>query len=256
MIVANGISKTFWLCNKRSRYLLKKTKQTPLHALNGLSIKVPDGKITALLGPNGAGKTTFLRMLADLEHPDAGEIYIDGKSPAMAKQGFAYLSDNCGLYTRLTVYENIQYFGCLHGQSKNQLEQYLQTLDLHLDLAPLLARKAGSLSLGERMRVALARAMIHQPKTIVLDEPTNGLDLLSVRRLRAYLQHLASENGGSKCILVSTHHMQEVEKIAQKVIVIAHGQVRAQGSVEEIVQQSGKNGFEDAFAHFAFEGTP
>jgi sodium transport system ATP-binding protein len=253
MIIANQIYKTFWVDNKRSRHPFKKTKQTALPALNGMSINAPDGKITALLGPNGAGKTTFLRILADLEHPDSGEIYINGKSPALAKQEFTYLSESCGLYTRLTAYENIHYFSCLYGQSKSQLAQHLQTLDMHLDLNALLARKAGSLSLGERMRVSLARAMIHQPQTIVLDEPTNGLDLLSVRRLRAYLQHLASTNGGSKCILLSTHHMHEVEKIADNVIVIAKGKVRAQGSVDEIVQQSGKTDFEEAFTHFAFE---
>ncbi len=253
MIVAKGISKTFLVNDPQSKRLFKKPKQVPLLALNSMALQAPDGKITALLGPNGAGKTTFLRMLAGLERPDEGEIYIDGKSPSMAKQGFAYLSDGCGLYTRLSAYENIRYFANLYGKTEAQLAQHLHTLNQHLDLTPLLARKVSGLSLGERMRVALARAMIHQPQTIVLDEPTNGLDLLSVRRLRAYLQFLASKAGGNKCILFSTHHMHEVEKLAQQVIVIAHGQVRAQGSVEQVIKQSGKPDFEDAFAYFAFE---
>ena len=188
MIVAKGISKTFLVNDPQSKRLFKKPKQVPLIALKGMALQAPDGKITALLGPNGAGKTTFLRMLAGLDCPDEGEIYIDGKSPSMAKQGFAYLSDGCGLYTRLSAYENIRYFANLHGKTEAQLTQHLQTLNQHLDLTPLFARKVSGLSLGERMRVALARAMIHQPQTIVLDEPTNGLDLLSVRRLRAYLQ--------------------------------------------------------------------
>lgn len=239
MIFAQGISKTFYSGGKKNA--------ARLDALSFVDLSANDGQITALLGPNGAGKTTFLRILAGLEKASGGEIKINGLDSFAARQQFAYLSDGCGLYPRLTAYENIAYFAELYGLGKSEVDKNIERLTPHLDLAPLLDRKVAGFSQGQRMRVAIARAMVHDPQTIVLDEPTNGLDLTSVRRLRAFLKYLASPQGGNKCILFSTHIMHEVEKLADQVVIISSGKIRSQGSVTEIKAKAAEQDFEEAF---------
>lgn len=245
MIEVNALSKTFQSKQGNAKAVFK--------ALDNVSFSANDGQITALLGPNGAGKTTLLRILSGLETANSGEITVNQISGMFARKQLAYLSDGCGLYQRLTAYENIAYFGELHGLSKAQIAQRIALLSPPLNLEPLLARKVAGFSQGERMRVAIARALIHDPQTIVLDEPTNGLDLASVRKLRTFLQHLASPQGGSKCILFSTHIMHEVEKIADQVVVIVKGQIKTIGTVAEISAQDAHADFEEAFVKLAFE---
>lgn len=224
-----------------------------LQALTAVKFVAPDGQVTALLGPNGAGKTTLLRILSGLELADAGDIKINGQTGLSARKQLAYLSDGCGLYQRLTAYENIAYFGALYGLRPSHIKERIALLAQPLNLQPLLNRRVQGFSQGERMRVAIARALVHDPQTIVLDEPTNGLDLASVRKLRDFLQFLASPQGGSKCILFSTHVMHEVEKIADNVVIIVKGQIKTTGTVAEISATHSQGDFEEAFVQLAFQ---
>ena len=221
--------------------------------LDNLFIKINSGRVTALLGPNGAGKTTLLRVLAGIESADSGAIYLNDRHADDQHASIAYLSDGAMLYPRLTGYENIRYFGELHGLSVSAIEQRIALLDQHLELQPLLAKRAGTCSLGERMRLLLARALIHDPDIIMLDEPMNGLDLASVRKLRNYLGYLVSEAGGRKCVLFSTHHMHEVEKVASDVIILVKGKIKASGTVDQILASMGTQDFEEAFFRLAFQ---
>ncbi len=243
MIECQQLTKTF---TRRS------PMKTPLRALDGVSFTAEAGQITALLGPNGAGKTTLLRILAGLERADHGTVQIHGLPTQQQHGRLSYLNEACGLYPRLTVLENIRYFGALYGVTPERCVQRLQVLDTHLQVSGLYAKRAGECSLGERMRVALARALLHDPSILVLDEPTNGLDLASVRRLRRYLRYLVSDAGGRKCILFSTHQMHEVEKMADHVVIIAQGKVMCTGSVQDLMTHTATTQFEDAFATLVF----
>jgi len=213
-----------------------------------------DGRITGLLGPNGAGKTTTLRMAAALLVPDAGSIHVDGldvqHDPQAALARMGVLSDARGLYPRLTARENIVYYGRLHGMSDSAASKRADALAHLLDMTPLLARRTEGFSQGERMKTALARALVHNPPNIILDEPTNGLDVLATRALRDALRRLRDDEG--KCIVFSTHIMQEVERLCDEVIVIAHGRTVAEGTVASLNAQSGERDFEESFVKLAF----
>lgn len=229
-----------------------RSKNITIQALNQLSFTANDGEITALLGANGAGKTTFLRILVGLEQANSGNIYVDNITSDQQTARIAYLSEGCGLYARLTAYENIVYFGKLHGLDNLLISNRIQQLSEALNLTALLHRKVSGFSLGERMRVAIARSMIHDPHTIVLDEPTNGLDLASTQKLRQYLKFLTTEQGGKKCILFSSHMLHEVEKLADKVVILAEGSAKMIGTVDQLLSQTQGADFEDAFMKVAF----
>ncbi|MFO1292433.1 MAG: ATP-binding cassette domain-containing protein [Rubrivivax sp.] len=226
----------------------------PVQALDGLAFEAADGRITALLGPNGAGKTTALRAVAALVAPDAGRIEVDGidvaQRPRAALARMGVLSDARGLYPRLTARENIVYYGRLQGLTAAAAAARAQALAGLLEMRPLLDRRTEGFSQGERMKTALARALVHDPPNIILDEPTNGLDVLATRALRAALRRLRDEAG--KCILLSTHIMQEVERLADRVIVVAHGRAVAEGGVPALCERTGCPDFEDAFVQLAF----
>jgi len=228
-----------------------------VQAVQGLSFRAENGAITGLLGPNGAGKTTTLRMIAALIAPDAGRIQVDGvdviAQPALALSRMGVLSDARGLYPRLTARENIRYFGLLHGLSPDAADARASVLAELLDLTPLLDRRTEGFSQGERMKTALARALVHDPPNIILDEPTNGLDVMATRALREALRRLSSEQGGSRCIVFSTHVMQEVERLCDRVVVIAHGRSVASGTVAALQEQTGERDFEEAFVRLAFD---
>jgi sodium transport system ATP-binding protein len=223
-------------------------------AVDGVDFVAADGRITGLLGPNGAGKTTTLRMVAGLILPDAGRTLVDGidvtAQPAAALARMGVLSDARGLYTRLTARENIVYFARLHGMAEAAAKARAEVLADTLEMRPLLDRRTEGFSQGERMKTALARALVHDPPNIVLDEPTNGLDVLATRALRAALRRLRDEHG--KCIVFSSHIMQEVERLCDAVVVLSHGRTVASGSVTQLLAQSGENDFEDAFVRLAF----
>ena len=227
-----------------------------VHAVRDVNLHAPDGQITGLLGPNGAGKTTTLRMLAGLITPDAGRMTVDGidvaadTRQALARMGV--LSDARGLYPRLSARENIVYYGRLHGMSAEAANARAESLARMFEMSALLDRRTDGFSQGERMKTALARALVHDPANIVLDEPTNGLDVLATRALRDSLRWLRSPAGGSKCIVFSTHIMQEVERLCDSVVVVAHGRTVATGSVPELLAQTCEQDFEEAFVKLAF----
>jgi sodium transport system ATP-binding protein len=227
-----------------------------VQAVRDVNLHAPDGHITGLLGPNGAGKTTTLRMLAGLITPDAGRMAVDGidvaadTRQALARMGM--LSDARGLYPRLSARENIVYYGRLHGMSPEAANARAESLAQMFDMSALLDRRTDGFSQGERMKTALARALVHDPANIVLDEPTNGLDVLATRALRDSLRWLRSPAGGAKCIVFSTHIMQEVERLCDSVVVVAHGRTVATGSVPELLAQTHEQDFEEAFVKLAF----
>src|SRR5262245_47670252 len=221
-------------------------KARAVHAVRGVGLRAANGCITALLGPNGAGKTTTLRMVAALLPPDSGRIEVDGidvaQRPRDALARLGVLSDARGLYPRLTARENIVYHAQLHGMPIDAAHARAQALARMLEFANLLDRRTEGFSQGERMKTALARALVHDPPNIVLDEPTNGLDVQAIRGLRQSLRQLRDEHG--KCIVFSTHIMQEVQRLCDHVVVVAQGRAVAAGSVDELCRRTGHDHFE------------
>ena len=229
-----------------------------VQAVSNVSFDAANGHITGLLGPNGAGKTTTLRMLAALISPDSGHMAVDGidvrSRPREALARMGVLSDARGLYPRLSARENIVYYGQLQGLDRDAAQARAEALARMLDMTALLDRRTDGFSQGERMKTALARALVHDPANIILDEPTNGLDVLATRALRESLRWLRTPEGGSKCIVFSSHIMQEVERLCDSVVVVAHGRTVASGTVPELLAQTGETDFEEAFVKLAFSG--
>jgi len=229
-------------------------KARSVQAVDGVSWVAPDACITGLLGPNGAGKTSSLRMVAGLIAPDAGRIEVDGievaAAPRRALARMGVLSDARGLYPRLSARENIVYYGMLHGMDRAAADRRAMALAQTLDMEPLLDRRTEGFSQGERMKTALARALVHDPPNVILDEPTNGLDVLATRSLRDALRRLRDVE--RKCIVFSTHIMQEVERLCDRVVLISHGRTVAEGSVPELNAASGCADFEETFVQLAF----
>ena len=238
MIVATNLAKQF-----RGRDL-----SDVVHAVRGVSFAAQDGRITGLLGPNGAGKTTTLRMISTLVEPTEGSASVDGHDvrgePLAARARLGLLSDARGLYTRLTARENIAYYGELRGMSRTGLASSIAKLSEWLDLGPLLDRRTDGFSQGERMKVAIARALVHDPSNVVLDEPTNGLDVMTIRNLREVIRRLRDEG---KCVLFSSHVMQEVSALCDEILIIARGVVVGSGRAEALLAASGRDTLEDAF---------
>lgn len=237
-------------------YATSNTASGVVHAVRDVGLQAPDGQITGLLGPNGAGKTTTLRLLAGLIQPDAGRMTVAGidvaTRPREALARMGVLSDSRGLYPRLSARENIVYYGRLQGMALDAANARAEALAQMFEMRALLDRRTDGFSQGERMKTALARALVHDPDHIVLDEPTNGLDVIATRALRESLRWLRSPEGGSKCIVFSTHIMQEVERLCDSVVVVAQGRTVAAGSVAELLAQTGERDFEEAFVKLAF----
>jgi sodium transport system ATP-binding protein len=232
MLEARGLTKTFG----------------KIAAVRGVSFSARDGQITGLLGPNGAGKSTTLRMLYTVLKPDAGDALIDNVSviadPLAARRAIGVLSHGAGVYNHLTARENIEYFGELHGLSKEQRAARAAELIELLEMQPFGDRLAKGFSQGQRLKTALARALVHKPRNVLLDEPTNGLDVMAVRNLRKLLAQLRD---AGHCVLFSSHVMQEVEQLCDEVIVISGGQVAAAGALADIRARAGNSQLEDAF---------
>jgi sodium transport system ATP-binding protein len=204
-------------------------------AVEDVSLTARDGRITGLLGPNGAGKSTTLRMLYTVLQPDSGAAFIDGISTGErsldARRRMGVLPHGAGVYPHLTARENIQYFGELHGLTRTDCEQRAAQMIELLEMADFADRQAKGFSQGQRLKTALARALVHGPQNILLDEPTNGLDVMAVRTLRALLLKLKATG---RCILFSSHVMQEVAAVCDEVVVIAAGKVVACGTPDEL----------------------
>lgn len=228
--------------------LVKTFNKGKVRAVDGVSFSAKDGQITGLLGPNGAGKTTTLRMLYTLLPPETGRMTIDGINPTNdsvgVKRAIGVVPDSRGLYDRLTAKENIAYFGRLHGLSQSRIDQQIQKFCDVLDMHDFIDRKTNGFSQGQRVKVAIARALIHDPKTVLLDEPTNGLDVMTTRALREFLRGLKAEG---RCVVLSTHIMQEVAALCDHIVIIAKGKVAAQGSAAQLLAKSGRDTLEDAF---------
>ena len=217
-------------------------------AVSGVSLRALDGRITGLLGPNGAGKSTTLRILYTVLVPDSGDARIDGISvvadPVEARRRMGVLPHGAGLYPNLTARENVLYFGALHGLSARERRGRAQELIRRLEMEEFADRAARGFSQGQRIKTALARALVHRPRNVLLDEPTNGLDVMAVRTLRALLQQLRQEG---HCILFSSHVMQEIAALCDEVAVIAHGRVVVQGTPGELRGRAGTESLEEAF---------
>jgi len=220
----------------------------PVQAVAGVSFVARDGQITGLLGPNGAGKTTSLRMLYTLMRPDRGRIVVDGidaaAQPTEVRRRLGVLPDARGLYRRLTARENVEYFARLHGMSAAQAAGRCRELIATLQMEGIADRRAEGFSQGERVKTAIARALVHDPRNVLLDEPANGLDVMSTRGLRDILRKLRAEG---RCVLMSTHIMQEVVALCDRVVIIAQGRVVAEGTAEELREQAHESNLEEAF---------
>jgi sodium transport system ATP-binding protein len=221
-------------------------------AVEGVSFAAPDGAVTGLLGPNGAGKTTTLRMLCGLVRPDSGRVSVDGVDavarPLEARARLGVLPDSRGLYPRLTPREHIRYFGRLQGLEGAALEARIDALVEAFDLAEVVDRRAAGFSQGERTKVALARALVHDPGNVLLDEPTNGLDVMTTRATREWIRGLRQRG---KCVVFSSHVMQEVSALCDTIVIVSHGRVVAHGTPEALLAQSGAATLEDAFVALA-----
>lgn len=232
MIQVQGLSKSFG----------------KVRAVQGVSFSAMDGQITGLLGPNGAGKSTTLRMLYTLLKPDSGTAQVDGfdvrQSSLEAQKRIGVLADARGLYPRLTSRENIRYYGRLHGLEGETLEKQIDSLLTLLDMQSIADRRTEGFSTGEKLKVAIARTLVHNPRNVLLDEPTNGLDVMSTRAMRQFILRLREEG---KCVLFTSHIMQEVAALCDHIVVIARGEVTANGTPDDLRRQTGQENLEDAF---------
>ncbi|GAA5002077.1 ATP-binding cassette domain-containing protein [Pseudoluteimonas lycopersici] len=239
MIVAEHLRKTFPGKGKDKQRVI---------AVDDVSFEARDGEITGLLGPNGAGKTTTLRMLYTLMRPETGRVLVDGRDVAAdavaARRALGVLPDARGVYKRLTARENIAYFGELHGLSPGDIAERTRVLAEALQMEDFLDRQTEGFSQGQRTKTAIARALVHDPRNVILDEPTNGLDVMTTRGLRAFLKQLRAEG---RCVIFSSHIMQEVAALCDRIVVIAHGRVVAQGTPGELRAHAGADNLEDAF---------
>jgi len=217
-------------------------------AVDGVGFVARDGEITGLLGPNGAGKTTTLRMLYTLMKPDAGSVRVDGidasVDPTAVRRRLGVLPDARGLYKRMTARENIDYFARLQGLDAGVARRSADALIAALDMAGFANRRTEGFSQGQRVKTAIARALVHDPRNVILDEPTNGLDVMATRAMRAFMRRLKDEG---RCVLFSSHIMQEVAALCDRIVVIAHGRVVADASPAALLEQTGAATLEDAF---------
>jgi len=221
-----------------------------VQALGGVTFTARDGQITALLGPNGAGKTTLLRTLGGLLKRDHGSISIDGvdpeKDPMTVRRSIGFLTDQFGLYERLSTREYLAYFGELNGMERSAIGKRIDEVSELLGMEEILERRSKGFSQGQRIKVALARTLLHRPRHLLLDEPSRGLDVMSTRALRTALNALRADGC---CVIMATHVMQEVTALCEDVIVIAGGHTVAQGSPDELCRRTGIANLEDAFVN-------
>jgi len=243
MIVANGLRKCFTRPGARD-----KQPGSSIVAVDSVSFEAQDGSICGLLGPNGAGKSTTLRMLATLVKPDSGTATIEGHDVAVdvlaVRQNLGFMPHNAGIYPRLTARENVHYYARLCKLSKQQAKQRAGQLMEQLSMIEFADRRTAGFSQGQKTKVALARALVHRPQTIMLDEPTNGLDVMATRGLREIIRQLANEG---HCILFSSHIMQEVSALCDHIAIISSGTIAMQDSLAGILARTQQDNLEDAF---------
>ena len=217
-------------------------------AVDGASFTAKDGQVTGLIGPNGAGKTTALRVLYGLLDADQGEVLVDGvnvgTAPQEAQRRMGVLPDSRGLYVRLTAREHLRYFGRLQGLSVSAVEESIDRLVTQLDMGAIIDRCVQGFSQGERVKVALGRSLVHEPSNVLLDEPTNGLDVGATRAMRRLIRDMRTQG---KCVLFSSHIMQEVAALCDRLVILSKGRTVAEGAPDDILAVSGQTNLEDAF---------
>lgn len=254
MIEIKDLAKTFAYEKKEAKQKKKKTTTDPregdgvFHAVRNVSFSCEQGKVLGLLGPNGAGKTTTLRMLSTALEPTEGQILINGhdvaKEPLYAQKLIGFLSGKTGLYHRLTVQENVEYFGRMHGLSKDELAKRVDKIFSMLDMHSFAGKRADDLSTGMMQRASIARAVIHEPKVLVFDEPTTGLDVISAKTV---LDFIESFKGSDTAVIFSTHHLHEVERLCDNVSLIDLGESKFNGTTQEFADLSGTGNLYDSF---------
>ncbi len=219
-----------------------------VHALRGISFDAPDGKITGLLGPNGAGKSTTLRVLYTVLKPDSGSASIDGvdvvSNSLVARQRLGSLPHGAGLYPHLSARENIAYYAKLCGLENSVLDDKVDGIINLLEIEDFADRRTKGFSHGQRTKVALARALVHDPQNVILDEPSSGLDVMATRSLRNLILKLKD---AGRCVLFSSHVMQEVAALCDDICIIANGVVAIDDSIDGIRTRTGCDDLEDAF---------
>lgn len=223
-----------------------------IKAVDDVSFTCPNGQITGLLGPNGAGKTTTLRMIAGLIAPMSGTVVVDGHDvtadPRQVRQALGVQSDMTGVYPRLTPREQFRYYGRFYGLSGAKLDQRVQTIIDELDMAEIADRRAEGFSRGQRQKIVLGRALIHNPPNVMMDEPTNGLDVMAVRQTRDTIRAMRDQG---RCVLFSTHYMDEAERLCDNIAIIVDGRIVAHGTPHALMQQTSQSSLEDAFVALA-----
>lgn len=219
-----------------------------VRAVDGVSFTAANGVISGLLGPNGAGKSTTMRLVAGVLRPDDGVVRIDGidmhERTVESQERLGVLADSRGLYHRLTSRENIRYYGRLRGLSGELLEKEIDQLIKLLDMQDIADRKTEGFSTGQKVKVAIARILVHRPQNVILDEPTSGLDVMATRAMRDVIRRLRDEGN---CVLLSSHIMQEVAALCEHIVILANGRIKIQGSPQELLQKTGEENLEEAF---------
>jgi len=217
-------------------------------AVDGVSFAAHAGEVFGVLGPNGAGKTTTLRLLATTIKPDSGTATVRGydivREPIKVRENVGVLTSNIGLYPRLTARENVAYFARLYGLSEAATKRRIDELFRLLDMGDYANRRADTFSTGMKQKVAIARAVVHDPPVMIFDEPTSGLDVLGARTVVDFIRSCRAQG---KCVLLSTHQMVEVSKLCDRVAIIHAGHIRAGGTVPELLSRTGTADLEDAF---------
>lgn len=251
MIEVLGLSKTFARHRKRKERLPSADPREDgrsFHALSDIEFIAPKGKITGLLGSNGAGKTTLLRILATSLKPGGGTARVDGEDiierTLQVRRKVGFLSGNTGLYGRLTPYETLTFFGQMYGLRGRNLEQRIRQLVDELSIASFADQRCDSLSTGMKQKVSIARSLIHEPEVIIFDEPTTGLDVAAAKGILSFIERCRR---GKKSVIFSTHHMHEVDKLCDSVVIIHQGKKCFEGSVQKMREASGQVDLDDAY---------
>ena len=228
-----------------------------VQAVDGLSFEARDGCVTGLIGPNGAGKTTTFRIIYGLLRPDAGRVVVDGNDVVerriLAQERLGALPDVRGLYPRLTAREHLRYYGQLHGLRRDALESRIEELNERLGMVDFMDRRTKGFSRGQELKVALARALVHRPHNLILDEPTNGLDVVSSRAVRDLIREMRD---AGHCIVLSSHIMAEVSAVCDRLVIIARGRTILEGTPEELRAVTGKTDLEDVFVDVVRRSDP
>jgi sodium transport system ATP-binding protein len=228
----------------------------PVRAVDGISFGAAEGEVLGLLGPNGAGKTTTLRMLSTVLRPSAGNARVGGhdliREPAAVRAALGVLPEYWGLYGRLTPREHLRYFGRLYGMDGDRLERRIDEVVALLEIGEYSERRCEPFSKGMKQKVALGRALIHDPRHLLLDEPTAGLDVMSARSVREVIARFRDEG---RCVILSTHILAEAERLCDRLALIDHGRIVASGSPEDLRRQTGRETLEEAFVALVGEPT-